>query len=98
MTKISEENLLHLAHLCRIACSKEKRAELLQEFQQIVSYIDLLSEVNTDTVDACNYVTEGHAETPLREDVIEESLSDFMDIVPKAIASLVEVPIIFKSE
>ncbi len=99
MAEITEESLLHLAQLCRIHCSPEKRAELLRDFQQIISYIELLSEVNTDDVEPCNYVIAGHGKNPLREDKSSNTLDRelFLQIAPESIAGLVRVPTVLMS-
>ncbi len=99
MAKISEHNLIALTRLCRIACTEEKRAELLQAFRQIVAYVDKLSEVDTSGVEPCSYVAKGHPATPRREDVpcppLDREL--FLEIAPSSIAGLVRVPTIIKN-
>jgi len=94
MADITEERLLHLAKLCRINCSSKKRAELLRDFQQVVSYIEVLSEVDTDGVEPCNYVVSGCGKTPLREDEGVNTLDRelLLQIAPSSIAGLVRVP------
>ena len=51
MAKVTEENLAHLAKLCRIACSAQKREALLKDFQQIVNYVEQLSQIDTEGVE-----------------------------------------------
>ena len=94
MTKVTKENLQHLAKLCRIRCSSEKQEKLLRDFAEIVAYMEKLSEVNTDDVEPCNYVTEGLAATPLRDDIPQEGLDreTFLKGAPSSIAGLVRVP------
>jgi aspartyl-tRNA(Asn)/glutamyl-tRNA(Gln) amidotransferase subunit C len=99
MTKISEDDVIHLTRLCRIACTPEERGELLKNFQRIVSYVDQLAEVDTRGVEPCNYVTVGHASTPLRDDIPENTLDrkDLMSMAPASMANLILVPSILKS-
>lgn len=99
MADVSEENLVALAKLCRIACSHEKREALLRDFRQIVAYIEQLSKVNTDDVEPCSYVTKGHAQTPRRADDPNNSLDRelFLKNAPSSIAGLVRVPTIMKN-
>jgi aspartyl-tRNA(Asn)/glutamyl-tRNA(Gln) amidotransferase subunit C len=99
MVEITKENLLHLAKLCRIACNDEEQEKLLHDFRKIVSYVELLNEVDTDNVDPCNYVTEGLAATPLREDVVQQSLSreEFLKGTA-SISGLVRVPSVFSNK
>ena len=98
MAKVTEENLIHLTKLCRIACSKEKRESLLKDFQQIVGYVEQLSKINTEGVEPCSYVTSGHAQTPLRDDVAQNTLDRelFLQGAPSSIAGLVRVPTVLK--
>ena len=100
MARVTKENLQHLAKLCRIRCSPEKQEKLLRDFAEIVSYVDKLSEVNTESVDPCNYVTEGLAATPLRDDIPQETLDreTFLKGAPSSIAGLVRVPSIMSTK
>jgi aspartyl-tRNA(Asn)/glutamyl-tRNA(Gln) amidotransferase subunit C len=99
MVDVSEENLIALTRLCRIACSHEKRAALLQSFRQIVAYVDKLSEVDTTGIEPCSYVAKGHPATPRRSDTPEPSLDRelFLKNAPLSIAGLVRVPTIIKN-
>ena len=100
MANVTEEELQHLAHLCRIRCSPEKQASLLRDFRQIIAYIDQLSEVDTTGVEPCQYVTEGHTKLILREDEPENTLSKewFLKQAPSTIAGLVRVPTVLRSK
>jgi len=99
MEQISEDEFLHLAHLCRISISKKKMKEILVEFQAVVKYVELLNEVDTSGVEPCNYVAQSHSKTPLRDDEPENSLDKdvFLKGTPKTIASLVQVPTVLRS-
>ena len=100
MAEITKENLLHLAKLCRIGCSPEKQERLLRDFKEIVAYVDKLGEVDTNGIEPCNYVTEGLAATPLRDDISQKPLdkSTFLKGSPDSIAGLVRVPSIMTSK
>jgi len=95
MAEITEKGLEHLARLCRINCSPEKRAKLLRDFQQVVSYINLLEEVDTENVEPCNYVVVGHGKTPLREDKWSNTLERELFLQgAENVAGLIRVPTI----
>lgn len=96
---LTEDDLIHLAKLCRIACTHEKREALLKDFQRIVAYVELLREIDTEGVEPCSYVTAGHAETPLREDCPKNTVEKeaFLKMAPSSIAGLVRVPTVLKS-
>ena len=99
MVDVTKENLLHLAKLCRIACTPEEQDKLLHDFREIVAYVEQLSEVNTDAVEPCNYVTEGLAATPLRDDIVCASLSREAFLKgTTSISGLVRVPSIFSNK
>ena len=99
MAKVTKENLIHLTKLCRIACSPEKQEAFLKDFQQIVSYVDQLAAIDTEGVEPCNCVVQGHTKTPLREDVGENTLDRelFLKGAPSSIAGLVRVPTVLKN-
>ena len=100
MAEVTEENLIHLTKLCRIGCSEKERAALLKDFRQIVAYVEQLSKIDTEGVEPCSYVTEGYTQTPLREDIPENTLDRdlFLKGAPSSIAGLVRVPTILKSK
>ena len=100
MVKVTKENLQHLAKLSRIGCDPKKQEKLLRDFSEIVAYIEKLSEVDTSAVEPCNYVTEGLAATPLREDIPQKTLERdaFLRGAPSSIAGLVRVPSIMSSK
>ena len=100
MVEVSEENLVNLTRLCRIACTKEERESLLQSFRRVMAYVDKLSEIDTTGVEPCSYVTKGHAQTPLRDDVAENTLERELLLrgAPSSIAGLVRVPTVIKGK
>lgn len=100
MTRVTEENLIHLTKLCRIACSHEKREALLQDFQRIVTYVEQLSAIDTEGVEPCSCVIQDHEKTPLRDDSGENTLDReiFLKGAPSSIAGLVRVPTVITSK
>lgn len=99
MVDVSEEELVHLTKLCRIACSKEKRQALLKDFQNIVHYVEQLSKIDTSGIEPCVCVNKGQTATPLRNDVVTESLDRelFLQDAPSTIAGLIRVPTVIHS-
>jgi aspartyl-tRNA(Asn)/glutamyl-tRNA(Gln) amidotransferase subunit C len=100
MATVTEENLAHLAKLCRIACSREKREALLKDFQQIVGYVDQLSKIDTEGVEPCSCVIRGHVQTPLRDDIAINTLDreSLLRGAPSSIAGLVRVPTVLHAK
>ena len=91
-----ENELNKLARLCRLQCTDEEKSTLIEHMSKILSYIELLNEVDTGSATACKHVTEGsHV---LRDDVVENLLSreDFLSNVPSHVGGMVRVPPIIK--
>jgi aspartyl-tRNA(Asn)/glutamyl-tRNA(Gln) amidotransferase subunit C len=100
MAIVSEEELIHLIKLCKIACSKQKQQALLRDFQNIVSYIDQLSKIDTTGIEPCVCVSKNQSSTLLREDLLEEGLERelFIQNAPSSIAGLIRVPTVLHSK
>jgi len=96
MSEITLESIEHLSLLSRIALTEEQKKQFAQDMQDIVSYVDLLQEVEVDGTPLCHNVLDTLLHTPQREDIVGETLerSDFLNSAPKQVAGLVEVPTI----
>ncbi len=71
--KINEELIKYLESLARITLSEEEEKSIGGELQDILSYIDMLNELDTDSVEAmshCQALT-----NVFRKDEVGESLS-----------------------
>jgi len=94
--QVDDALLSRLEKLSYLKISDDKREEIIEQLSQIVGFVDNLSELNTDNVDAAFAMSD--AATPLREDIAEgdssiheailkhapKSADDFF-IVPKII-------------
>ena len=49
--KISEEIVDHIAHLARLEFEGDKKQAILNDMENIISFMDKLSEVDTDNVE-----------------------------------------------
>ncbi len=98
MTQLRDDELSKLTKLCRIECSEEERIKLASNISKILSYIDLLQEVETKEVPPCVHITE-HLSTITREDKIETTLSreEFFSNAPSHIGGMIRVPPIINS-
>jgi len=67
--KITLEEVRHVALLARLALSPQEEKRMLADMSEIVSYVDKLSELDTDAVEPTTQV--GESGTPMREDVVE---------------------------
>lgn len=100
MVDVSEEEIVHLTKLCRIACSQEKRQAVLRDFQSVVQYIDQLRTIDTSGIEPCVCISRGNTATPLRDDIVLEPLErdSFLKDAPSTIAGLIRVPTVIHSK
>lgn len=71
--KITEEIVDHIAHLARLEFEGEKKQAIMQDLENIISFMDKLSEVSTDNVEPLIFMTEEY--NKLREDEAVVSLT-----------------------
>ena len=71
--KITEEIVDHIAHLARLEFEGNKKQAIIQDMENIISFMNKLSEVNTDNVEPLIFMTEGY--NNLREDVAVVSIT-----------------------
>lgn len=71
--KITEEIVNHIAHLSRLEFEGEKKQAITEDMENIISFMNKLSEIPTDNVEPLVYMTEGY--NNLREDIAEVSIT-----------------------
>ncbi|MEQ1849221.1 MAG: Asp-tRNA(Asn)/Glu-tRNA(Gln) amidotransferase subunit GatC [Candidatus Peribacteraceae bacterium] len=71
MTTLTRDQILHIAKLARLTLTDEEIEKMPKELSSILSYVDMLGEVNTDGVEPTAQVT--GIETRLREDTVTQS-------------------------
>lgn len=100
MAHIDKKTVKYLAKLCRIACSEEQEESLLKDMEEILSYIDLLNELNTEGVEPCSFITEFLTQTPLREDSVHSDLTReaFLKDAPLQVGGMIRVPPVLKNQ
>jgi aspartyl-tRNA(Asn)/glutamyl-tRNA(Gln) amidotransferase subunit C len=72
-TKISKDQLRHIAKLSRLEIKPEEEDYLVDQLSETASYIDVLQELNTNNVNPTFQVN--HKKNVLRDDVIKPSLT-----------------------
>ncbi len=89
----------HLRKLCRLECSLEEETDLLHSLQNVLGYIELLNEVNTEGVASCNYVLRSALKNQMREDEVKDLLprEQFLAEAPDQIGGMVRVPPVMKA-
>ena len=70
--KVTREDLKNVAVLSRLAIAEDKADGYIAQMDAILSYMDNLSEINTDAVKPTTYALP--MENVFREDVIKPSL------------------------
>ncbi|HLG20013.1 MAG TPA: Asp-tRNA(Asn)/Glu-tRNA(Gln) amidotransferase subunit GatC [Bdellovibrionota bacterium] len=71
MSQFTREDLLHIAELARLEIPESEIEARLREFNEIVAYVEKLSELNTKGIVPTSQVTEGAGRlgTPFGEDI-----------------------------
>jgi aspartyl-tRNA(Asn)/glutamyl-tRNA(Gln) amidotransferase subunit C len=72
MSRISEEQVKHVAHLARLAITEEEAQMLTEQLDKIITYAEQLNELNTDHVEPTAHVLE--IKNVMREDHAKEGL------------------------
>jgi aspartyl-tRNA(Asn)/glutamyl-tRNA(Gln) amidotransferase subunit C len=70
--KLTKEQVDHLAHLARLFLTEEEKAKYAGQLTDILTYVDILSEVDTEGVPETSQVT--GLSNVLREDGIDLSI------------------------
>lgn len=98
MSHIDQKTVKKLTRLSRISCTQDEETSILQDLEKILSYIDLLQEVDTKGVDPCFHVLEDIVNV-MREDRVGETLAKELFLVnaPDQIDGLIRVPQIISS-
>lgn len=65
--KITEEIVDHITHLARLEFEGAKKQAIMQDMENIISFMDKLSEVPTDNVEPLIFMNDEY--NKLREDV-----------------------------
>lgn len=97
MALLNRDTIRYLTELSRIACTDEEQESLLVDMQKILSYIEKLSEIDTEGVTPCNHVLEEIVNV-MREDVTGDTLSreEFLANAPDKTGGYIRVPTVIK--
>jgi aspartyl-tRNA(Asn)/glutamyl-tRNA(Gln) amidotransferase subunit C len=71
--KISEEIVDHIAHLARLEFEGDKKQAILNDMENIVSFMDKLSEVDTENVEPLIFMNDEY--NKLRDDVAKVTVT-----------------------
>lgn len=73
MSRISKDQVKHVAHLARLAVTDEEAEMLTEQLDKIIGFAEELNELDTDNVEPTTHVLE--LKNVLREDEVRNSVS-----------------------
>jgi aspartyl-tRNA(Asn)/glutamyl-tRNA(Gln) amidotransferase subunit C len=73
LSRISKDQVKHVAHLARLAVTEEEAELLTEQLDKIIGFAEELSELDTDNVEPTTHVLE--LNNVLREDEVRNSVS-----------------------
>lgn len=73
MSRISKDQVKHVAHLARLAVTEEEAELLTEQLDKIIGFAEELNELDTDNVEPTTHVLE--LKNVLREDEVRNSVS-----------------------
>lgn len=90
--KITEEIVDHIAHLARLEFEGKKKDAIRQDLENIISFMDKLSEVDTEGVEPLIFMTEEY--NKLREDeaVVTITQDEALKNAPKKDSDYFRIP------
>ncbi|WP_053361461.1 Asp-tRNA(Asn)/Glu-tRNA(Gln) amidotransferase subunit GatC [Bacillus sp. FJAT-27251] len=74
MSRISVDQVKHVAHLARLAVTEEEADKLTDQLDKIITFAELLNEVDTEGVEPISHVL--NIKNVMREDVAKPGLSN----------------------
>lgn len=96
MSRISEEQVKHVAHLARLAITEEEAQRFTKQLDAIISFGEQLAEVNTDGVEPMSHVLA--MKNVLRDDTPKESLpvEEVLKNAPERDGNQFKVPLVLE--
>lgn len=90
--KVDEKLVREIAFLARLDLSEEETEMFVSQFKDILDYVSILNEVNTENVPPA-YLSSAN-KSVIREDLIEESVSteEFLANAPESKDGYVVIP------
>lgn len=94
---MEESDFNKLCRLCHISATEKEKKELLKSIADVLAYVELLDEVNTEGVTPCFTVHET-LRSVMREDIPEAPLPRdlFLANAPAHVGGMIRVPPVLK--
>ncbi|MGG1572586.1 Asp-tRNA(Asn)/Glu-tRNA(Gln) amidotransferase subunit GatC [Fictibacillus sp. NRS-1165] len=73
MSRISKDQVKHVAHLARLSVSEEEVDMFTEQLDAIIGFAEELNELDTENIEPTTHVLE--LKNVLREDTVRESVS-----------------------
>ena len=99
MAHLDKKMIEYLSDLSRIDLSDTEQNSLLHDLESIISYIDLLNEIDTEGVEPCNHVL-ADMNNVMREDETGDTMprETFLNNSPAQIGGMIRVPPVIKGK
>jgi aspartyl-tRNA(Asn)/glutamyl-tRNA(Gln) amidotransferase subunit C len=96
MSRISVDQVKHVAHLARLAITEEEAEKFTKQLDAIISFAEQLNELDTDNVEPTSHVLE--LKNVLREDIPSVGLprEEVLKNAPEHIEGQIMVPAIIE--
>lgn len=96
MSRISAEQVKHVAHLARISFSEEEIEKFTNDLDAIISFAEQLSELDTENVEPTSHVLD--MKNVMREDIPSQGLpvQDVLKNAPEHQGGQIKVPAIIE--
>lgn len=96
MSRISPDQVKHVANLARLAITEEETEKFTNQLDAIISFAKQLNEINTDGVEPTSHVLD--MKNVMREDIPQEGLpqSEVLKNAPEHQDGQVKVPSIME--
>lgn len=96
MSRISVDQVKHVAHLARLGITEEEAEKFTKQLDSIISFAEQLNELDTDNVEPTSHVLE--LKNVLREDIPAEGLprEEVLKNAPEHIEGQIMVPAIIE--
>lgn len=96
MSRISIDQVKHVAHLARLAITEEEAEVFQKQLERIISFAEELNELDTENVEPTSHALK--MKNVMREDVPEKGLprEEVLKNVPEHQDGLIKVPSILE--
>lgn len=72
--KINNDIFNNILNMVKLSCTEEEKKQLIKDLNQLVGFIDTMSELNTDNVEPMTYIHS--TRNVYREDIVNDSKED----------------------